>query len=408
MTAGNMKKKSDPVPIAKQKSELRTENKIQEFPERERLPKRGKLDEPLLVLTLLLLAVGLICLFSASYSVAYYGQDGDSTYYIVKQGIFAAAGIVAMLAASRFNYHKLHYLAMPVLIFSLVLLASIKIVPSMWVTINNARRWISLGFTTFQPSEISKFAVILSFSSLATIWGPKKMHTFRWGLLPFMLIIGATAGLLYLEPHLSATVIIAMTGLVIIFLGGANIAWFTIGGGAAGAFVFWFIKTHEYAQTRINVWLDPFSDKLNDGWQGVQSLLAIGSGGFWGLGLGQSRQKHLFLPEPANDFIFSVIGEELGFIGAVLIILLFAALIWRGYYIAMHAGDKFGTLLAAGITTQIAVQTVFNLGVVTGLLPITGAALPFFSYGGTSLLIQLGEMGLLLAVSRRMPAPKGG
>ena len=160
--------------------------------------------------------------------------------------------------------------------------------------------------------------------------------------------------------------------------------------------------------TRIRVWLDPFLDYRGKGWQGAQSQIAIGSGGLWGLGLGQSRQKHLYLPEPANDFIFSVWCEEMGFVGAVLLVVLFAALIWRGYYIALHCPDKFGTLLAAGITTQIAVQTILNLCVVTGLLPVTGASLPFFSYGGTALLIQLAEMGILLAISRELPVSKEG
>jgi len=408
--------KSEVAVIAGGKSKIdqRAEkNKISQFPTprepvREKVVPRTHVDEPFTVLVLLLLAVGLICLFSASYSVAYYYQDGDSTYYALKQGLFAVVGVIAMFAISKFNYHKLHYFALPLLGGSLLLLLSIKIIPSAWVTINDATRWINLGFTTFQPSELTKFAVIVSFASLATIWGPKKMRTLKWGLLPFLGILGMIALMLYWEPHLSATVIIFGVGMIIIFLGGANLFWLCAGGGAGVAAVVWYIATQGYASTRIRVWLDPFIDPQGKGWQGVQSLLAIGSGGFWGLGLGQSRQKHLFLPEPANDFIFSVICEELGFIGATLIIIAFALLIWRGYYIAMHAEDKFGTLLAAGITTQIAIQVIFNLGVVTGLLPVTGAALPFFSYGGTSLLMQLGMVGVLLSVSRRMPAPKEG
>ena len=210
------------------------------------------------------------------------------------------------------------------------------------------------------------------------------------------------------EKHLSGTMIIAVIGMAIIFFAGANLAWFGAGiAGVAGAGIY-YIKKNEYAMNRVKIWLDPFSEMLGAGWQGSQSQMAIGSGGFWGLGLGQSRQKHLYLPEPANDFIFAVWCEELGFVGGVLLVLLFAMLIWRGYYIALNASDKFGTLLAAGITTQIAFQTFLNLAVVTGLFPITGASLPFFSYGGTALLIQLAEMGILLAISRHMPATPEG
>ncbi len=379
--------------------------------EPERVEKRGHLDQPLLLLTLLLLGLGLLCLFSASYPTAYDDHNGDSTYFVFRQGLFAAAGVVVMLVASKFDYHKLHYFAIPSLIVAAAIMATIKVpgLKEMWVTLNDATRWIKIpGLGQFQPSELAKIAVILCFSSLSTIYGAKKMHTLRYGILPFMAIIALFALEMSWQKHLSGTLIIAAIGMVIIFFAGANLFWFGLGGvGVAGAAVA-YIVTNEYAMTRIRVWLDPFIDPRDKGWQGVQSQLAIGSGGFWGLGLGQSRQKHLYLPEPANDFIFAVWCEEMGFIGAVILVILFAMLIWRGYYIALNASDKFGTLLAAGITTQIAVQTFLNLGVVTGLLPITGASLPFFSYGGTALLIQLAEMGILLAISRHMPAPPEG
>jgi len=377
----------------------------------ERIERCGHIDQPLLLLTLLLLGLGLICMFSASYATAYDTQDGNSTYFILRQGVFAAAGLVVMLVASRFDYHKLHYFAIPSLLFAVAVMATIKIpgLKNMWVNINGAIRWIQLpGIGTFQPSELAKIAVILCFSSLATIYGRKKMRTLRWGILPFMGIIGVFAVEMMWEKHLSGTMIIAAIGMVIIFFAGANLFWFGLGGCGIAAAGIWYISTHSYAMDRIRIWLDPFIDPLGDGWQGVQAQLAIGSGGFWGLGLGQSRQKHLYLPEPANDFVFAVWCEEMGFVGAVLLVVLFALLIWRGYYIALNASDRFGTLLAAGITTQVAVQTFLNLCVVTGLMPITGAALPFFSYGGTALLIQLAEMGILLAISREMPAPKQG
>lgn len=363
------------------------------------------------MLTLLLLLVGLVVLFSASYAAAYAYEDGNSTFYIYRQAAFAIGGVVVMLVLSKFNYHKLHYFAIPALIGAVLLMATIKIpgLKSLWVTRNEATRWILLpGIGQFQPSEVAKVAVILSFSSIATVFGEKKMKTLRWGILPFLALIGVFALEMKWEKHLSGTVIIALVGMLIVFIGGGNLGWLCGGAGLGVAAGLWYIKSNEYAMTRIQVWLHPFEYFHGKGWQGANSLIAIGSGGFWGLGLGQGRQKHLYLPEPANDFIFSVACEELGFVGAALILLIFAALIWRGYYIALHANDKFGTLLAAGITTQIAVQVVMNLCVVTGLMPVTGASLPFFSYGGTALLIQLAEMGILLAVSRKMPAPEEG
>ena len=392
----------DAPPVRAEKPARNPEEKVQ---------KTGTLDRPLLLLTFLLLGLGLLCLFSASYATAYDSKDGNSTFYIFRQAIFAVGGSAAMLVLSRRNYHKLHYLAIPSLVLAVAVMATIKVpgLKNMWVTINQATRWIKIPLAgTFQPSELAKIAVILCFSSLATIYGKKKMHTLRYGILPFMGIIAVFAVEMYWEKHLSGTALIAAIGMVIIFIGGANIFWFGLGGVSVGAAGIWYIKSHEYAMTRIRVWLDPFLDYRGKGWQGAQSQIAIGSGGLWGLGLGQSRQKHLYLPEPANDFIFSVWCEEMGFVGAVLLVVLFAALIWRGYYIALHCPDKFGTLLAAGITTQIAVQTILNLCVVTGLLPVTGASLPFFSYGGTALLIQLAEMGILLAISRELPVSKEG
>ncbi len=372
---------------------------------RKKKAKTAGMDIPFLILTLLLLCVGLIMLFSASYVDAIYNTKGhDGAFYFKNQGMYALLGIVVMLVASRFNYHKLHYFALPLMVVSLLLLAAV--IP-FGVEHNGATRWLKIGIE-FQPSEIVKFALILCFASMITSWGPKRMRTFRYGILPFVAIIGVIALLLVKQPHLSATVIIGVTGIVMIFLGGANLAWLISMGvaGVAGCVGLIFLLPH--AMARVKVWLDPFSDFRGDGWQGAQSLMAIGSGGFWGLGLGQGRQKHLFLPEPANDFIFSVVCEELGMVGAVLIMIVFAALIVRGFQIALRAPDRFGTLLVAGITTQIAVQTIFNMGVVTGLLPVTGAALPFFSYGGTSLLMLLGEVGIILGVSRYIPAPEQG
>ncbi len=367
----------------------------------------GRIDAPFVVLTLLLLAVGLVCLYSASYPLAY-SKYGNSLYFVTRQGLFAVAGVVGMFLISRMNYHQFHYLAVPALVAALILMATIKIpgLSSLWKTINQATRWMQIGPIGLQPSELCKAAVILSFSSMAAMLGKKKMHTLCWGILPFMGIIGVIAVLLYFERHLSGTLIIAAIGMIIIFLGGANMAWFFAGGGAVVAAAGAYVLKNPYALTRFKVWLDPFIDPLGKGFQGSQSLITIGSGGIWGVGLGQGTQKHLFLPEPTNDFIFPTICEELGLVGASIILLLFSALVLRGYYIALRCENRFGTLLAAGVTSHLAIQVIMNLFVVTGIMPITGASLPFFSYGGTALLILLGEVGMLLAVSRKLPAPK--
>lgn len=372
--------------------------------EAERKPQLSGIDAPYTILALLLVAVGLVCLFSASYVDAYYDMKGDSTYYVRRQLYFALAGIVAMFLISRMNYHKFHYFALPVMAAAVVTLSTIKLMPSLWVKRGGAVRWMRIAGVQFQPSELAKFAVILCFASLITIFGAKKMRTLRYGTLPFLGILGVLCGLMYLQPHISGMAIVAGIGIVMMFLGGSNFFYLGIGACGAVAGGLYLVLAKGYAVDRLKYWLDPFSDALDNGFQAVQSLYAIGSGGLWGLGLGQSRQKHLFLPEPMNDFIFPVICEELGLIGAMLILILFAAFILRGYYIAARAGDKFGTLLVAGVTTQIAGQVIFNIGVVTGLLPVTGVSLPFFSSGGTSLMVLLAEVGVVLAVSRRIPA----
>lgn len=360
-------------------------------------------DKPFLILTLLLMGLGLVCLFSASYASAYAYQDQDSTYFVVRQAIFGVGGLLVMFGLAYHDYHWLKWAGYLILLLSLGLLATRFAVPSVWSTINDATRWINVaGLITFQPSELAKVGVIGAFASIASSMGARKMK--RWWVIfvPFGLLLGATVGLIYSQPHFSAIVIIAVIGVAIMVVGGANLL---VGGatvGVAGTALVWLMTQKGHSSTRLKVWLDPFSDFLGAGWQASQSFIAIGSGGLWGLGLGQGRQKHLFLPEPANDFIFSVICEELGFVGATLIILCFAALVWRGFYIARHASDRFGALLVVGVTMQIAVQTIINLCVVCGLAPVTGASLPFFSAGGTALFLLLCEVGVVLSVSRQM------
>jgi cell division protein FtsW len=226
------------------------------------------------------------------------------------------------------------------------------------------------------------------------------MATFRYGVLPFAGILVVIVALLVLEPHLSCIIIIGCVGAVMMFIGGTRIRWFVLLIAVAAVFGMIYLQVKGYASDRISAWRDPFADATDTSYQIVQSLYAIGSGGLLGLGLGRSRQKYLYLPEEHNDYIFAIVCEELGFVGAVLILLLFALLIIRGYWIAIHARDRFGSLIVAGITTLLALQVFFNIGVVSNFLPATGISLPFFSYGGTALLMQLAEMGIVLNVSR--------
>ena len=370
---------------------------------------RGPIDLPFCLLVLLLTAIGLVMLLSASFPSAYYEtKNNDPMYYFTRQGVFAIMGVAAMFFISKINYQRFRAFAKPLLFFAIILLALVP-VPGVGQTRNNATRWIGVGeLFTFQPSEIAKLAVVLYFSD--SISKKKdKMRTTRYGILPYLLIMGVLAVLMMLEPHLSGTVLILGTGAVLMLVGGINWAWVIAAVGGAGGVLFLMMSgIIQYGQSRIAMWQDPFIDPRGAGYQLSQSLIAIGSGGLLGVGLGKSRQKLLYLPEEHNDFIFDIICEELGLIGATIIMLLFAALILRGYWIALHARDRFGSLLVVGVTTLIAMQTFLNIGVVTGLLPTTGISLPFFSYGGTALSMQLAEMGIVLSVSRQMKPTKAG
>jgi cell division protein FtsW len=274
--------------------------------------------------------------------------------------------------------------------------------------INYVHRWINLGFITFQPSEIAKFAVVVIFAHLISV-NYSRMKTFWYGIAPFAGVLGVFAVLLILEPHLSATVLIFAIGFVMMFVGGTSLKWF-VPVGAVVLLGLAYAATNEeiiaYASNRLSYWLDSFSDPQGLGYQTLQSLYAIASGGLLGLGIGQSRQKYLYLPEPQNDFVFAVVCEELGFVGAVFIIILFALLIWRGFAIALKARDRFGSMLAVGLTTQVGLQVILNIAVVTNTIPNTGISMPFFSYGGTALLMLLAQMGVILSVSRQSSLPK--
>ena len=356
-------------------------------------------DTPFLALLLVLLTIGLACMFSASYVNGYYRED-DSYFYIKKQLLFALAGITAMLICSCIDYHIWHILAIPTLGIALILLIIVLLLPSE----DGVQRWIPLpGIGNIQPSEVAKFALIVVFAHLISL-NHKHMDKFKKGYLPFMAVMAFLCLLTILEPHLSGTMLIFAIGFVMMFVGGTKLSYLLgtvlLGGGA----VVFMIAVLGYEQDRIEVWLNLFEvyeNNRDQAWQTMQSLYAIGSGGLMGQGFGNSRQKHLFLPEPQNDFVFAIVCEELGFIGAVIIIVLFAVLVWRGFVIATRSPDKFGFMLAIGLSVQIAIQVALNIAVVSNLLPNTGISLPFFSYGGSSLIMLLGQMGILLSVSRQ-------
>ena len=361
-------------------------------------PAPGRMDMVFFLVTMMLLVIGLVMLFSASYANAYY-LLGDSFNYIRKQLIFAVPGVAAMLVISRIDYHIFHRLAYPLIGISLVLL----VVVFFMEPINDAHRWIYIGnLTTFQPSEIAKFALVVLYAHWMSI-NPGSVRTLT-GLVPSACVLGAFALLLIAEPHLSATVIVAGMAVIMLILGGLNLKWLgglIAGGVPAGLLLIFIMGKWDRLMGRVTSWLNPEADARGDGWQTLQSLYSIGSGGLMGTGIGNSRQKYLFLPEPQHDYIFAIICEELGFIGATLILLLFALFIWRGFVIGARARDRFGSFLALGLTVQLALQVLLNIAVVTNTIPATGIGLPFFSYGGTSLMMVLGQVGVLLSISRQ-------
>lgn len=386
------------------------QRKARELERKGREAARGAMDMPFLLLTLVLTGIGLVMLFSASFPAAYY-STGDAAYYFKRQLIFAIMGLVAMFVISRLNYQRWRGLSKFLLILSMVLLGLV-LVPHVGINVNGATRWLGFGAFTFQPSEIAKLGVIVFFADSISK-KREKMLTWRYGILPYVFVLGLIGVLMLFEPHLSGAILIVGTGAVMMAVGGIQAWLIGLGVGGIGVVSVLFIKLVDkgiikYNADRILLWHDPWSDASGDGYQICQSLIAIGSGGLFGVGLGRSRQKFLYLPERHNDCIFAIVCEELGLIGACVIMLIFVLLIIRGFWIALHARDRFGALLVVGITTQVALQTFLNIAVVTGLIPATGISLPFFSYGGTALALQLAEMGIVLSVSRQIPAPRNG
>ena len=360
-------------------------------------PAAQTVDIPFLALVLLLLTLGLAMLYSASYAQSEYDTGyAISTRYLQKQAVCAAIGLAALFFFSRIPAMLWYRLAWPLYGVSIALLLSVLVIGE---EVNGAKRWINLAGLQFQPSEIAKFTMILLFARLTRGFGTKAKQ-FRYGVLGFGLALMGILVPLALEKHLSAIMLMGMVAVVMMFVAGTNPKWLLAGAGAAAVFLVVYVSLMGYAGDRITAWLHPELDPGDTGYQILQSLYAIGSGGLFGLGYGKSRQKYLYLPFQYNDYIFAVICEELGFVGALGLMALFAMLILRGYWIALRASTRFSTVLAAGLTTLIAVQTVLNLCVVTNLLPSTGIALPFFSYGGTALAVNLGEMGIVLSISR--------
>ena len=361
------------------------------------------LDIPFLLLTLLLLTVGLVMLYSASSAQSMYDTGYTvSTRYLQKQAFCGIIGLGAMWLFSRIPADFWYRFAWPLYGISIALLLLVLVAGE---SVNGARRWITIAGIQFQPSEIAKFTMIVLFARLTKGFG-SDARKFRYGVLGFGAALLGILIPLALEKHLSAIMLMGMVAVVMMYVAGTHPKWLLAGAGAAGVFVLIYITFMGYAGDRVTAWLHPELDPSDTGYQILQSLYAIGSGGLFGLGFGKSRQKYLYLPFQYNDYIFAIICEELGLVGAVLIIVLFAALIHRGYWIALRARDRFSTVLAAGLITLIAIQTILNLGVVTNLLPSTGIALPFFSYGGTALAVNLGEMGIVLSISRQRDQTK--
>ncbi len=383
----------------------------------------GPVDLPFLMLVLILTAMGLVAVYSASFASAYY-ESGDPATYFWSQLRMGAGGLVILWCTSKIDYQWWRKLAKWVMWLAVGLLLLVK-VPGIGVTRNGANRWIRILGIQFQPSEIAKLAVILVFAAMLARRQPEKRRkwnkkmalgrvldfTERIGLnelMPYLGILLGVSALLLWEPHMSGTILILAGGAAVLWAGGIHWGWFVAGGGVVGGGL-WFIMNHtSYMASRLATWRDPWSDPRGDGFQIIQSLYAIGSGGLLGKGLGQSMQKFLYLPEEHNDYIFSIWCEEMGLVGALVVIFLFAMLIIRGYWLALHARDKFGALLIVGITTLTAVQVFLNIAVVINLIPPTGISLPFFSFGGTALMIQLFEMGIVLSVSRQIEAPREG
>jgi len=360
--------------------------------------ERRRVAMPLLVAVLALVAIGVVMVYSAS-SVRALLSSNDPARYGIAQAVFAAIGLSAMVVMSRIDFRVYRYFAIPAYVGALVLLALV-LVPSIGFEAGGSRRWLQLPVIgNFQPAEVAKLAIILYLAHWLDRRG-RAAHGLRGGLIPFALLVAPGFLLIAAEPDLGTAGIYVVAAMSVFFMSGASLAGFVAMAGAVAAAAVVFISRTPYQLARVTTFLDPERDPLGAGYNAMQALMALAMGGLAGVGLGASRQKYLYLPAPSTDFIYAIIGEEWGLIGTLIVLVLFLVIAWQGYRIAVHAPDTFSGLLAAGITTWLVVQAVINMMVVTALWPVTGVPLPFISYGGTALIINLVAVGILLSISR--------
>ena len=381
--------------------------------------RHGDISLSFFAYVMILLVVGIVMMSSASYAWAYSEHGGDGLYYAKSQAKNAIIGFAAMIFFMKMDYHNFKSVRLPLLkkfniagllyVVGIILLILVLAIGNDEGGSMGAKRWLTLGPINFQPSEVAKLAIIIFFAYSMERDG-KRMNNFKIGIIKYGLLMAIYVGLLYKEPHMSGLILVGSISVVMILCGGANIRQFLLLGAcsvlaAVGVIAYQSKIPGSYIATRLKSWHDPFADVLDETWQTANSIIAIGSGGMFGLGLGNSRQKYLYLPETKNDFVFPIVCEELGFVGAIAIIIVFFLLVVEGFSIAVRCKDRFGMLIAVGITTQIGIQTVLNLAVVSNLIPNTGISLPFFSYGGTALIMQLAEMGIMLNISQQRYYP---
>lgn len=362
------------------------------------LSNRSGIDKQLFITMLIMIAFGLIMVFSASTPSAFYEQ-GNKFYYIQKQIVVTAAGFIVMYIAMKIDYRVVKKYALHLFLITMGLMLLVLLIGTVG---GGAKRWIMIGSITFQPSELLKFTLVFYFAKRLS--KPKNgMNSFVNDFLPYIFILGVIGGIMFFQDHLSGAFVILVTGIIMLIVGGAKWSHIFTTGLCGGGAMIAFLMAKSYRLDRISAYTDPFADKMNSGWQIIQGLYAIGSGGIFGRGLGQSRQKYLYLPEAHNDYIYAVICEELGLVGAIAVALLFIAFVVFGLRLALRLQDKFASLVAFGITFIIGFQYLVNVAVVTATIPNTGMQLPFFSAGGSSILVIMAAMGVLFNISKNVP-----
>ncbi len=360
--------------------------------------RRAKSPDFVLFLAMvMLLGIGIVMVFSSS-AVDASVNYGDKYYFLKRQALWALIGLGALLVAMKVDYWRIQPYTKAIFLISLLLLV-VVLIPGVGITAHGARRWIDLGVVSFQPSELMKLAFVLYLANYLDR-RQRIMGSFSRGVLPPLILLGIVFALILVEPDLGTAVAIAGMVFVMLFVGGAKVLHLFMVGLASLPAGAWMVLGEEYRRERFFAFLNPWADRLGSGFHIIQALYALGSGRLFGVGLGQSRQKLFYLPERHTDFIFAIIGEELGFVGCIFVLSLFFILAWRGYRIAVSAPDTFGCFLAAGITTMITLQVIINVGVVTSLLPITGITLPLISFGGSSLVPTMAGIGILMNISR--------